>query len=245
MKLSVISPTFNEAENVSALIDILTTILQGLDYEIVISDDDSPDRTWAVVEGIGRHDSRVRLLRRTTNRGLSASVIDGFTYATGEAIACIDADLQHDATLLPVMLKELTNGADLVVGSRYVAGGSTGEWSRLRYFESWIATKLAQCVSGVRLCDPMSGYFMMRRADFMRVRDRLDGRGFKILLEIATHLKPSKVAEVPYTFGPRVAGESKLSGKIVYAYLVQLWKLSPLARFQGSRGTSHPTESLK
>lgn len=237
MKLSVISPTFNEAKNIPALIETLTRALNGLDYEIIISDDDSPDLTWAVVEEIASRNPRVRLLRRTTNRGLGASVIDAFSCATGEAVACIDADLQHDPALLPEMLKELVSGADLVIGSRYVAGGSTGKWSQIRYLESWVATKLAQCILGVRICDPMSGYFMMRRADFMRVRESLDGRGFKILLEIAARLKPSKVSEVPYIFGTRVAGNSKLSGMVIYAYLVQLWKLSPMAKVMPAQFT--------
>jgi dolichol-phosphate mannosyltransferase len=230
MKLSIVTPTFNEAENIPALIKTLTEVLDGVDYEVIVSDDDSPDLTWSIVQEISRSNSRVRLLRRLTNRGLSASVIDGFNCATGDAIACIDADLQHDPTILSEMIKELANGSDLVIGSRYVAGGGTGRWGWLRHFESWVATKLAQWVVGVKVCDPMSGYFMMRRADFMRIRTTLDARGFKILLEIATHLKPSKVCEVPYTFRTRSVGKSKLSSKVVYEYLVQLWKLSPLTK---------------
>jgi dolichol-phosphate mannosyltransferase len=133
-------------------------------------------------------------------------------------------------TILPAMLQKLVEGSDLVIGSRYIPGGSTGHWSPIRRLESWIATKLAQWVSGVRICDPMSGYFMMQRSDFLRVRDALDVQGFKILLEIAAHQKPVKVSEVPFTFGVRVAGESKLTGKVVYQYLVQLWKLSPMGK---------------
>src|SRR6266852_3977947 len=121
--MSVISPTYNESENVGALIDALGQVLKGVDYEIIISDDDSPDLTWARVQEIGRRNARVRALRRTSNRGLSASVIDGFSCATGEVIACIDADLQHDPRILPSMLEELERGANLVVGSRYMPGG--------------------------------------------------------------------------------------------------------------------------
>jgi dolichol-phosphate mannosyltransferase len=225
MKLSVISPTYNEAENVSRLIDEVEKALQSTDYEVLISDDDSPDRTWALVEEIGRRNPRVRSLRRTSNRGLGPSVVDGFGSATGDAVACIDADLQHDPTILPQMLKELESGADLVVATRYMPGGGTANWGMIRRLGSWGCTKLAQVLLGVKLRDPMSGYFMMRRDDFLRIRDRLNVRGFKILLEIAAHMRPRRLGEVPYTFGPRAQGESKLSNKIVLAYLSQLWRL--------------------
>jgi dolichol-phosphate mannosyltransferase len=233
MKLSVISPTYNEAENVGRLIAELEKALQSLDYEILISDDDSPDRTWALVEEIGRRNPRIRALRRTSNRGLGPSVGDGFSSATGEAVACIDADLQHDPTVLPQMLKELESGADLVVATRYMPGGGTANWGMIRRLGSWGCTKLAQVLLGVKLRDPMSGYFMMRRYDFLRIRDRLNVRGFKILLEIAAHMRPRQLGEVPYTFGPRAQGESKLSNKIVLAYLSQVWRLYRQARNSG------------
>jgi len=230
MKLSIISPTYNEAGNVGRLIGELEKILHGLDYEVVISDDDSPDLTWARVEEIGLRNPRVRALRRTSNRGLGPSVVDGFSAATGEAVACIDADLQHDPSILPKMLKQLESGCDLVVATRYMPGGGTANWGRIRRFGSWACTKLAQVFLGVKLRDPMSGYFMMRRDDFLMIRDGLNVRGFKILLEIAAHMRPRHLGEVPYTFGPRAVGESKLSNKIVLAYLSQVWRLYRLPR---------------
>ncbi len=132
MKLSVISPTYNELENVGLLIAELEKILAGTDYEILISDDNSPDLTWARVEEIGRRNPRVRVLRRTSNRGLGPSVVDGFNAATGEAVACIDADLQHDPAVLPRMLNQLMNGSNLVVATRYMPGGGTANWGIIR-----------------------------------------------------------------------------------------------------------------
>jgi len=225
MKLSVISPTYNEAENIGLLISELEKILESTDYEILISDDNSPDFTWARVEEIGRRNPRVRVLRRTSNRGLGPSVVDGFAAATGEAVACIDADLQHDPAILPEMLRVLMNGSDLAVATRYMPGGGTANWGMIRRLGSWSCTKLAQWLLGVKLRDPMSGYFMMRRDDFLKIRDSLNVRGFKILLEIAAHMQPRRLSEVPYTFGPRAQGESKLSTKIVFAYLSQVWRL--------------------
>ena len=170
MKLSVITPTLNEAANVSRLVDELERALIGIDYEILIVDDNSPDGTWAVAEEISAVRPRVRSLRRMDNPGLSVAVIDGFAAAEGDVVACIDADLQHDPAILATMLDELQQGADVVVGSRHVDGGSTGEWSRLRRLESWIATKTAQVLLGFRLKDPMSGYFLVWRKDFCKVK---------------------------------------------------------------------------
>jgi dolichol-phosphate mannosyltransferase len=138
--------------------------------------------------------------------------VDGFSAATGEAVACIDADLQHDPTILPKMLKQLENGSDLVVATRYMPGGGTANWGLIRRLGSWACTKLAQVLLGVKL------------------RDGLNVRGFKILLEIAAHMRPRRLGEVPYTFGPRAVGESKLSNKIVLAYLSQVWRLYRLPR---------------
>jgi dolichol-phosphate mannosyltransferase len=159
------------------------------------------------------------------NPGLGAAVIDGFSAAEGDVLACIDADLQHDPLILAKMLEELQRGADIVVGSRHVDGGSTGEWDRLRRAQSWIANKMAQLLLGVRLKDPMSGYFLVWRKDFYEIREHLNGKGFKILLEILSNLHASKIKEVPYTFRPRTQGQSKLSGRVILQYVHQLWRL--------------------
>ncbi len=229
MKLSVISPTLNEAENVSRLVEQLEGALGDIDYEILIVDDDSPDLTWSIAEKISSTNPRVRTLRRIQNPGLSVAVIDGFSAASGDVVACIDADLQHDPSILPRMLDEL-QGVDVVVGSRHIDGGSTGKWNWLRRLESWIATKTAQLLLGVNLKDPMSGYFLVWRKDFVAVKEHLDGKGFKILLEILARLHGSRVKEVPYTFRPRTHGESKLSSKVVLLYIQQLWRLCSTSR---------------
>lgn len=225
MKVSVISPTLNEAQNIPALIDQLERTLAGLDFEILIADDDSPDLTWSVAEEISRKDPRVRSLRRTKNPGLGMAVVDGFAAAEGEILACIDADLQHDPSILPRMVEELQRGVDVVVGSRHVKGGGFGKWSRWRRFESWCANKSAQILLGFEVKDLMSGYFLVWRKDFERVHDQLGESGFKILLEILAKLRSPKVKEVPYTFRLRTVGESKLSSKVIWLYFHQLWRL--------------------
>lgn len=235
MRLSVISPTLNEAENVPRLVEELRIALSEVDYEIIIADDDSPDLTWSVVEEIALGNPRVRILRRMQNPGLGLAVMDGFSAAEGDVIACIDADLQHDPSILSKMLEEFDKGADVVIGSRHVEGGSTGDWDRLRRLQSWLATRTAQFFLGIRLKDPMSGYFLVSRKDFDTVKEDLNGNGFKILLEILAYLRPAQVTEVPYTFRSRTRGESKLSNKVILQYFQQVWRLCSSSRHHSIR----------
>ncbi|MBZ5642198.1 MAG: polyprenol monophosphomannose synthase [Acidobacteriia bacterium] len=231
MRLSVISPTLNEAENVPRLVEELGCVLRDVEYEILIVDDNSPDRTWAIAEQIATANPRVRTLRRMHSPGLGLAVMDGFAAAEGDVIACIDADLQHDPSILSRMLEEFDKGANVVVGSRHVEGGSTGDWDRLRRLQSWLATRTAQLFLGIRLKDPMSGYFLFARKDFDGVREDLNGNGFKILLEILANLGPARVMEVPYVFKSRTRGESKLSNKVIWQYLQQVWRLCSSSRY--------------
>jgi dolichol-phosphate mannosyltransferase len=235
VKVTIVSPTYNEAENVPRLVREVDAVLSGTEYELLIADDDSPDRTWAVAQELATQNPHIRVLRRTTNRGLSPAVIEGFLSSSSDYVGVIDADLQHDPAILPLMIAALDAGAEIAVGSRYAEGGGTGTWNTARRFQSWVATKLAQTFLGVELTDPMSGYFILRRGDFNRIHKQLDSSGFKILLEIIARLAPSKLGEVPYTFRERVAGHSKLSSKVVLQYLGQLWKLSSVSRYMSVR----------
>ena len=237
MRLSVISPTLNEAESVPRLVEELERALGDINYEILIVDDNSPDGTWSIAQNISLTNPRVRSLRRMQNPGLGAAVIDGFSAAEGDVLACIDADLQHDPLILARMLDELQHGADIVVGSRHVDGGGTGEWNRLRRVQSWMANKTTQLLLGVRLKDPMSGYFLVWRKDFYEIRERLNGKGFKILLEILSNLHGSKIKEVPYTFRPRARGQSKLTGRVILQFIHQLWRLCSSRRRHSIRFT--------
>jgi dolichol-phosphate mannosyltransferase len=237
MRLSVISPTLNEAECVPRLVEALERALGDINYEILIVDDNSPDGTWSIAQNISLTNPRVGFLRRMQNPGLGAAVIDGFSVAEGDVLACIDADLQHDPLILARMLEELQDGADIVVGSRHVEGGSARDWNRLRRIQSWIANKMAQLLLGIRLKDPMSGYFLVWRKDFYEIREHLNGKGFKILLEILSNLHAPKIIEVPYTFRPRTRGQSKLCGRIILQFFHQLWRLCSSNRRHSTRLT--------
>jgi dolichol-phosphate mannosyltransferase len=220
-QLSVIVPTFNERDNVTTLFRRLETALAGVAWEVVFVDDNSPDGTWDVVRGLARRDNRVRCIRRIGRRGLSGACIEGILASSAPYAAVIDADLQHDETQLPVMLALLqADTADLVVGSRYIEGGSADSFNRQRAGASALATEVAKRVLRVKIADPMSGFFMIRRDRFEQLAPQLSTQGFKILLDIvATARGTLRITEIPYTFGSRLHGESKLDSMVALDFL--------------------------
>jgi dolichol-phosphate mannosyltransferase len=224
VELSVIVPAFNERENVVALLDRLRSVLQNVAWEVIYVDDDSPDGTADVVRACAQLDRRVRCIQRVGRRGLSSAVIEGILASSAPFVAVIDADLQHDESLLPRMLERITRDAlDVVVGSRYVDGGGTGDWNDRRAAFSRFATRLSRVVVRQPLTDPMSGFFMISRPAFERAVHRLSGQGFKILLDLfASSPEPYRFAELPYTFRSRIHGESKLDKVVVWEYLMLL-----------------------
>ncbi len=215
--LTVVVPCYNERPNVAPLVARLASALEGIAWEVVFVDDDSPDGTADEARRLGERDARVRCIRRVGRRGLSSAVIEGALSSSAATIAVMDGDLQHDETKLPAMLRAIEDGADLAVGSRHGEGGdNAGLASRWREMLSDAGIRLARRVLKVRLSDPMSGFFMLPRPLFEAIAPRLTGSGFKILLDIALsagvdqHRRRLRVAEIPFRFTPRVAGESKL-----------------------------------
>jgi dolichol-phosphate mannosyltransferase len=220
-QLSVVVPTFNERDNVSTLYKRLEAALGATPWEVVFVDDNSPDGTWEVVRALAQRDCRVRCIRRVGRRGLSGACIEGILASSAPYAAVIDADLQHDETQLPKMLALLQSGqADLVIGSRYIAGGSADSFNKKRAGASALATEVAKRVLGVKVADPMSGFFMIRRDRFEQLAPQLSTQGFKILLDIiATARGELRTMEVPYTFGSRLHGESKLDSMVALDFL--------------------------
>jgi dolichol-phosphate mannosyltransferase len=222
--LAVIVPVLNERDNVAPLVDRLLATLTGRAIEIVFVDDGSTDGTRDAVAAIGREDTRIRLIHRRGRRGLASAFIEGAESSLAPCIAAIDGDLQHDETLLPAMHDLLLAGAaDIVVGSRHAEGGSLGEWNRTRAGMSDFATRASRLILRAPLTDPMSGFFMLTRETYERAAPRLSALGFKILLDVLTALPaPPRIAELPYTFRNRVAGDSKLDAGVLFDFALML-----------------------
>jgi dolichol-phosphate mannosyltransferase len=219
-KLALVIPTLSEAENIGGLLRHVRSVLDPLNipYEILVVDDDSPDNTAEIVSEISLEDSRVRLLVRKGERGLSGAVLYGWKNTDATILGVMDADLQHPPELLPQLIAAIDAGRDLVIGSRYTHGGALGEWSRSRKFFSaaavWVTWPLQR--RKIRAEDPMSGFFLVRR----HCLDRLtfQPKGFKLLLEILVRGHIESVEEVPFVFGLRYRGASKANFKVAWDY---------------------------
>ena len=222
IELSIVVPTFNERENVAKLIEGIEQALPKVQWEIIFVDDDSPDGTADFVRRLAQSKPYVRCHQRIGRRGLSRAVIEGILSSSAPLIVVMDGDLQHDETILPTMLDRLQNSqTDIVVGSRYCAGGGVGAWNSQRAAMSRFATVLSRTVVTQELTDPMSGFFMIRREVFHRIVRRLSGEGYKILLDLfASSPEPLRFVEVPYTFRERATGDSKLDSAAVWEYLL-------------------------
>ncbi len=220
LRLSLVVPTFNELHNIQELLRRLEVTLGTTGWEIVFVDDDSPDGTATEVRNIARADPRVHCLQRVGRRGLASACIEGMLATSAPTIAVMDADLQHDETILPKMLAEIEqDGADLVIGTRYADGGSTGNWNESRRAMSQLATRMSRAILRQPVSDPMSGFFMLKREVLDSTVHKLSALGFKILLDIlATTRRPVCIAEVPYCFRNRFAGESKLDEMVMWEY---------------------------
>lgn len=220
LDLSIVVPTLNESGNVHELLRRLETVLGAISWEVIFVDDDSPDRTASVARSIGRVNLRVRCIQRIGRRGLSSACIEGMLASAAPVIAVMDADLQHDESVLPRMLEIIqSDHADLVVGTRYARGGGIGNWDERRAGMSRLATRFARRALKHDVSDPMSGYFMLRREVLDASVRRLSGIGFKILLDILASAPPGlRVAEVPITFRIRSAGESKLDELVMWEF---------------------------
>jgi len=221
-KLSIIIPTYNERDNVPILAQKISHVLAGIDYEIIVVDDDSADKTWEVVEELHHRDKRISGIRRIGRKGLSSAVIEGVVGSDAQFVAVIDADLQHDEILLALMLKAGEAGADVVIGSRYLTTEGAGDWDKKRLLMSRMATWVTLKIVRHKLSDPLSGFFLMRRRVFVDCIPKLVGQGFKILLDVLSNYRSGSIVikELPYTFKVRQHGKSKMSA----ATVVELFK---------------------
>jgi dolichol-phosphate mannosyltransferase len=222
-ELCVVVPVLNEHDNVAPLIAAVDIALAGIAWEVMFVDDDSRDGTRDAIAAIAGHDPRVRMIHRIGRRGLASAFVEGAQASFAPYVAAMDGDLQHDETLLPKMLAALHDGAEIVIGSRYVPGGDIGNWDATRAGMSDLATRLGQIVLRTKVADPMSGFFMIRRETFDAAARQLSAIGFKILLDIIASLPtPPRIVELPFRFRTRQSGESKLDAGVLRDYALLL-----------------------
>ena len=228
--VSIVIPTFNEAENLPVLLERLTRALGQASnaYELIVVDDDSPDKTWLVAEAARARYPQLRVLRRTRGeKGLAPSVVAGWQKARGELLGVIDADLQHPPETLVRLIEALEDRhIDVAIASRYAADSPRLRWNPVRKWISQGASRLAQAVLPSQahgVTDPMSGLFVIRRDVIQAVA--LRPKGYKILLEVLSRGRYGRVMELPYRFGRRHRGQSKLGANVMRDYLLQLGRL--------------------
>lgn len=225
--IAIVIPTLCEAESLKTLLPALAKVLDDLSVraEVIVVDDDSRDGTAGVVAAFARHDSRIRLLVRMGERGLSGAILHGWRHTKADLLGVMDADMQHPPELLPLLVGMMERGNDLAIASRYAKCGRPSGWNPVRRVISAGAV-LTTRLLGVRsawVSDPMSGFFLVRRTCLDRVR--LQPAGFKLLLEILVRCEPAAVAEVPFIFGRRCAGRSKASLRVGWEFVRLVWRL--------------------
>lgn len=220
-ELTVVLPTFKERLNVQPITEALAKVLEGIDYEVMFVDDDSPDGTADLVREIAQTNPRVRVVHRVHRRGLASACIEGMMASSAPFVAVMDADMQHDERILPEMLRKIkAENLDLVAGTRNSGGGSMGEFAKERVMLSRLGRWLSNTVTRADLSDPMSGFFLLRREFLLEVVHSLSSIGFKILVDlVASAKRPVRLGEVGYTFRTRQLGESKLDVLVGAEYL--------------------------
>ncbi len=226
LRLGIVLPTYNERGNLRTMVARLDAALEGIGWEVIVVDDNSPDGTADEGRAIALEDSRVRVLHRIGRRGLASAAIEGMCATAAPVVAVMDADHQHDPALLPGMLAVIESGEyDVSYASRFAEGASTEAWGRPdRVKASGMANAIARRVTGIDLSDPMSGYFMLRSEILRADAHRLSGVGFKIMLDIlATVDQTLRIKEFPMNFAARAEGDSKLDRTVVFEFLVGLY----------------------
>lgn len=224
--LSLILPTYNEAENLPLLLPKIEEALVGVPHEIIVVDDDSPDGTWRRAEELKRDYPALHVVRRQDERGLSSAVIAGFRTARGGVLGVMDADGQHDCGLLRSLYEAVLSSRGIAVASRYIPGGGTGQWKRSRTIVSRMGRRFVMLLLGIRTHDPLSGFFAIDRALFERVAPTFTPRGFKILLDLLMHVpRSTRVTEIPFTFAPRWKGRSKFSLSVQASFARSLFDI--------------------
>ncbi len=232
MRALVIIPTYNEAENAAAI--IAEVLKQDKNLDVLIVDDNSPDKTGQIVTDLKKKNKRIHLLEREGKQGLGSAYVAGFKFAIEnqyDYIFEMDADFSHDPVVLSQMLLEIENN-DLIIGSRYINGINVVNWPLHRLMLSWFASKYVRVITGMKINDPTGGFKCFRREVLESINlDSIlsDGYSFQVEMNFRTWLRKFRIKEIPIVFTDRRSGQSKMSKKIVREAIWMVWKLKFLA----------------
>ena len=216
----LIVPTYNEAENIEIAINKIHQVLGDRNFEIIVVDDNSPDKTWEIVEKLKTTKDKVKLIRRFRDNGLSIAIFTGMLEAEGSVILVMDADLQHDEKIIPLLIESIKRDKfEVSIGSRDIEGGSYGDLSTKRKITSFIGKWFAKKFLKVDINDPMSGFFAISKSFFEEVKDQINPSGFKILLEFIVRKRTPRVKEIGYKFRRRLHGDTKLNSAILSCFI--------------------------
>ncbi len=228
--LSIIIPTYNESQNILKILrSIGENLPKNMFTETIVVDDNSPDGTGKVVEDYLKTlkkmtNHTVDIIHRKTKFGLSSAILNGIQQAKGETIIVMDSDFSHPPQIIPKMIDALKKShSDIIVASRYVSGGGITDWPLKRKVLSKIGNNIAKKFLGIKINDPMSGFFAFKSSIINELK--FDVIGYKMLMEILVKTKGVVVTEIPYTFTDRKIGSSKLDRKVIIDYLKSVWKL--------------------
>lgn len=220
-KLALVIPTLREAAALPIVLERARTALDraAIPWEIVVVDDDSGDETEEVVSRMARRDARIRLLVRRSEHGLSGAILHGWRNSSASILGAMDADLQHPPEFLPRLVEEIRKGSDVAIASRYAQGAALDGWNplRRRISQTGVRVTWPLLAAPIRPCDPLSGFFLVRRSCVEGVAFRTSG--FKLLLEILIRGRVLKVSEVPFVFGARASGCSKAGVRVALDYV--------------------------
>jgi len=237
LELSLVIPTYNERENIEEILKATVDALGCRQFEIIVVDDDSPDRTWEIVKQLAAVTPGIRLVRRTgVPRDQAQALMEGFRVSGGAVLGKMDADGSHDPYALPKLIAAIDSGFEVAVGSRYASGGSISVWPLHRRILSRASTALVRTILGLKLEDPLSGFWMLRREIYERAARFPISGGFKVLLQLCVRGHARKIVEVPIHFRDRTRGKTKLRPQVVLRSLVSTISLAAAIRHGSVKG---------
>jgi dolichol-phosphate mannosyltransferase len=236
MRSVVVLPTYNEAENIETFLRAVRKAAP--DTDVLVVDDDSPDGTGAIADGIDVELGRISVLSRPGRRGLGSAYRDGFAHvldADYDVVVTMDADLSHDPTMIPEFLQEIAEGSDLVIGSRYVTGGGTTDWPVRRQLLSKWGNAYTRTILGVSPHDCTGGYRAYRATSLRAIEPTsTSAEGYAFMTELVRRLAAidATIVEIPIIFRDRTRGKSKMSGRIIVEsmMLVTRWGIGDRVR---------------